>query len=134
MKKNIEDPLVSFELALLAAKKGFPQKERPSYLLVDYTLCNVFKENHNHLGHGDLIGFYIPERTVNAPTLTVLKRWFELEFQIIITTSYTQKGHYGHVFKDNTLAKMSDGYKITECFKTSDLLVEYLLKEALQLI
>lgn len=66
---------VNYKLAKLLKEKGFEQKERPSYLLVDFSQTNVLKTNPENISIGDLIGYYVPNKTVNAPTIAEVVMW-----------------------------------------------------------
>lgn len=67
--------IVSFELAKLLKEKGFKQKEMPSFLLVDISNTNIFPTYHGKTNIGDLLGYYIPNKTVNAPTIADVVMW-----------------------------------------------------------
>jgi hypothetical protein len=47
----------------------------PSYLIVPFNKCNVFKTNPNNLFEGDSIGYYIPKKTVNKPEQWMVVEW-----------------------------------------------------------
>lgn len=76
---------VSFPLAKLLKEKGFQQEERPSYLLVDFSQTNVFKTNPENIGIGDLIGYYVPNKTVNAPTISDVVMWLYEKYGVWIS-------------------------------------------------
>lgn len=78
---------VSFEIAKLLKEKKFKQKECPSYLLVDFSQTNTSKTNPENIGIGDLIGYYVPNKTVNAPTIAEVVCWIYSKYQIWIQVS-----------------------------------------------
>ena len=79
---------VKFTIANLLKDKGFKQKECPSYLLVDFSQTNTFKTNPENIGIGDLIGYYVPNKTVNAPTITEVVMWIYEKLGIWITVDW----------------------------------------------
>ena len=83
---------VSFPIAKLLKEKRFEQEERPSYLLVDFSQTNVFKANPENIGVGDLIGYYVPNKTVNAPTIAEVVMWL-----------YEKHGIWINVWSDTNL-------------------------------
>lgn len=76
---------VKFEIAKLLKEKGFEQKERPSYLLVPFGECTQIGQDADKLGVGDIIGFYLPNKTVNAPTISEVVMWLYEKHGIWIT-------------------------------------------------
>ena len=74
---------VNFEIAKLLKEKGFEQKEMLSYLLVPFWECTTLQATSN-LGYGDRIGFYIPNKTVNAPTIAEVVMWLYEKHKIWI--------------------------------------------------
>lgn len=91
----MEEKRIEFETAKLAKEKGFPQHECPSYLLVDFAECNVFGVNPGNLRKGDEIGYYIPDKTINRPTQSLLQKWLREVHGIdfIIKPFYDSKMH-----------------------------------------
>lgn len=91
----MKEKRIEFETANLAKEKGFPQHECPSYLLVDFSECNVFGVNPGNLRKGDGIGYYIPDKTINRPTQGLLQKWLRdvhgIDF--IIKPFYDSKTH-----------------------------------------
>lgn len=84
---------VNFETAKLLKEKGFEQKERPSYLLVPFqecTIIDVFDHPSGNLGYGDKIGYYLPNKTVNAPTIAEVVMWLYEKHGIWIDVSLSQ--------------------------------------------
>lgn len=83
---------VKFEIAKLLKEKGFEQKERPSYLLVPFGECtalDTFGHDCDKLGFGDRIGYYIPDKTINAPTIAEVVMWLYEKHEIWIVVSTT---------------------------------------------
>jgi hypothetical protein len=79
---------VNFEIAKLLKEKGFEQKERPSYLLVPFEECtnmDIFDHPTANLGYGDMIGYYLPNKTVNAPTIAEVVMWIYKKYGIWIS-------------------------------------------------
>jgi len=82
---------VNFEIAKLLFDKGFEQKERPSYLLVPFEECttmDIFDHPTANLGYGDMIGYYLPNKTVNAPTIAEVVMWLYENHGIWVSVSY----------------------------------------------
>lgn len=76
---------VSFEIAKMLKEKGVEQKERPSYLLVPFRECttlDIAGHDCNELGIGDRIGYYIPNKTINAPTIAEIVMWLFVNHDI----------------------------------------------------
>ena len=84
---------VSFPIAKLLKEKRFEQEERPSYLLVDFSQTNVFKANPENIGVGDLIGYYVPNKTVNAPTIAEVVMWLYEKHGIWISVIDVSPSH-----------------------------------------
>ena len=79
---------IEFKTALLAKEKGLPQSECPSYLLVPFQECtslDIIDHDAAKLGYGDLIGYYLPDKTVNAPTKSELAEYLRENHSIYVT-------------------------------------------------
>ena len=120
---------VKIELAKLLEGKGFEQKERSSYLLVPFQECtslDVFDHTSGSLGYGDKIGYYIPNKTVNAPTIADVVMWLYEKYgiwigveppfhkKIVLWEYYIQKSEY------RTLLGQNSGYdSLTEAYEAA---------------
>ena len=92
---------VNFNTAKLLNEKGFEQKERPSYLLVPFQECtslDVSNHTSGSLGYGDRIGYYLPNKTVNAPTISDVIMWLYENHKIWI---YVDGDFRPHIIKDD---------------------------------
>jgi hypothetical protein len=79
---------VTFTQSKLLKEKGFIQTERPSYLLVPFEETNNLKINPNDLKIGDLIGHYIPKKTINAPEQWMVVEWLRVKHSINVEANY----------------------------------------------
>lgn len=85
MNNNTQEARVNYTNAKLLKLKCFEQKEMPSYLEVPFEQTNVFKTNPSNVKIGDLIGYYVPNKTVNAPTQSLVIEWIRVNFGIVIS-------------------------------------------------
>lgn len=132
------ETLITFETAKLAKEKGIPQSENPSYLLCDYTECNVFHENPYNLNIGNLIGFYIPEKTINALTQSLLQKYLREVHNIEIIVHPKEHSSLGFmyvvdVFFIDQLNNISYS-GVYSLYKTYEEALETGLQEAIKLI
>ena len=87
----MEEQLISFETAKLAKEKGFPQLDCQSYLLVNFIECvtlDILDQSVNLLTIGDLIGYKVNNKTVSAPTQSLLQKWLREKHHLIIIVAY----------------------------------------------
>ena len=106
---------VNFEIAKLLKEKGFEQKERPSYLLVPFQECttiDVFDHPSGSLGYGDMIGYYLPNKTINAPTVAEVVMWLYEKHGIWISIDI--RGDYFKLKIINKKSPIGDGY-LSDC-------------------
>lgn len=114
---------VSFEVAKMLKSAGYPQKECISYLLVDFSETNNLKVNPNNLGIGDWIGFWVPNKSVNAVPILEVLHWFaDTKGYFVQYTYNTSKKHSFKIFRtrDSQLVYRESTHEtLTEAYNTA---------------
>ena len=131
---EIKPSYVTFEQAKLLKEKGFKQIEMPSYLLVSYEKISVLKINPNNLKIGDLIGYYIPRKTVNAPGQHIVVEWLRIKHGIwvVVNIGSARNGYYATYTKVTELGMDSiriGDYNLQSPQEAYSSAFDYILKE-----
>lgn len=103
-------------------KLRFKQSERPSFLLVEYEKCNVFGTNSNGLKIGDLIGHYVPGKTVNSLEWEEAVEWVfkKYEYSIEVELNIPESGEYDGCYVFNGVIKGAQDYKLKTFYRSKD--------------
>ena len=111
----MQEQLISFEIAKLAKEKGFPQLDCQSYLLVNFNECvtlDILDQSVNLLTIGDLIGYKVNNKTVSAPTQSLLQKWLREKYHLIIIVEYQYE--YGSTPYSYWIYKENDSLPINQ--------------------